>query len=93
MKHLAKFPSVRRDLALVLDKKVTFSEVYGIAVKGGKKLLKAVNLFDVYENVEHLGEGKKSYAVSYTLQDKDKTLTDKQIDKTNRLIVKYVFFI
>lgn len=86
---LPKFPSVKRDLALLLDKKVSFKEVKDLAFRTEKTLLKSVSLFDVYEG-EKLGAGKKSYAVSYTLQDDEKTLTDKQIDKImNKLIGSY----
>ncbi|MFL1895669.1 phenylalanine--tRNA ligase subunit beta [Aquimarina sp. 2-A2] len=77
---IAKYPAVRRDFALLLDQKVTFDEIYTIANQTEKKLLKQVNLFDVYEG-KNLPKGKKSYAVSFTLQDENKTLTDKQIDK------------
>ncbi|WP_274475797.1 phenylalanine--tRNA ligase subunit beta [Mangrovimonas aestuarii] len=77
---IPKYPEVRRDFALLLDNKVTFNEIYDIAGKTEKKLLKAVNLFDVYQG-KNLPEGKKSYAVSFTFQDEEKTLTDKQIDK------------
>lgn len=78
--ELSKFPAVKRDLALLLDKKVQFAEIEKIAFDTEKKLLKEVALFDVYEgkNLEH---GKKSYAVSFTLQDENATLNDKQIDK------------
>ncbi|GHV65939.1 phenylalanine--tRNA ligase beta subunit [Bacteroidia bacterium] len=86
---LPKYPSVKRDLALLLDKKVSFKEVKEIAWKTEKKLLKSVTLFDVYEG-EKLGADKKSYAVSFTLQDDEKTLTDSQIDKImNKLIGSY----
>ncbi len=86
---LPKYPSVKRDLALLLDKKVSFKEVKELALRTEKTLLKAVTLFDVYEG-EKLGAGKKSYAVSFTLQDDEKTLTDKQIDKImNKLIGSY----
>lgn len=86
---MPKFPSVKRDLALLLDKKVTFKEVRDIAMRTEKNLLKAVNLFDVYEG-EKLGADKKSYAISFTLQDEEKTLTDKQIDKImNKLMGTY----
>jgi phenylalanyl-tRNA synthetase beta chain len=71
---------VRRDFALLLDQAVTFESVYNLAFKTEKELLKKVNLFDVYEG-KNLPEGKKSYAVSFTIQDERKTLTDKQIDK------------
>ncbi len=77
---LSKFPSVKRDLALLLDSKTQFKEVYNLAFQSERKLLKEVDLFDVYEG-ENLPEGKKSYAVSFVLQDENKTLADKQIDK------------
>jgi phenylalanyl-tRNA synthetase beta chain len=67
-RQLAKFPSVRRDLALIVDKKLNFEQIVTIARKQGKNLLKDINLFDVYEHSEHLGADKKSYAVSYTFQ-------------------------
>lgn len=77
---LAKFPAVKRNLALLLDTKTEFKELYNAAFQSEKKLLKEVDLFDVYEG-ENLPEGKKSYAVSFLLQDETKTLADKQIDK------------
>ncbi|AZJ35955.1 phenylalanine--tRNA ligase subunit beta [Tenacibaculum singaporense] len=77
---LPKFPSVKRDLALLLDNKVEFKEIYNLAFQSERKLLKEVDLFDVYEG-DKLPEGKKSYAVSFVLQDENKTLADKQIDK------------
>lgn len=77
---MPKFPAVKRDLALLLDKHITFKEVRDIAMRTEKNLLKSVTLFDVYEG-EKLGADKKSYAVSFTLQDEEKTLVDKQIDK------------
>ncbi|MDH7914357.1 phenylalanine--tRNA ligase subunit beta [Winogradskyella sp. SYSU M77433] len=77
---IPKYPEVRRDFALLLDKNVTFEDIHTIAKKTEKQLLKNVNLFDVYEG-KNLPAGKKSYAVSFTLQDELKTLTDKQIDK------------
>ena len=86
---LSKFPSVKRDLALLLDKKVTFKEIKETAFRTEKSLLKSVTLFDVYEG-EKLGADKKSYAVSFTLLDEEKTLTDKQIDKImNKLMGAY----
>ena len=85
--EVAKFPEVRRDLALVLDKKVTFAEVEQVARGAETKLLKAVSLFDVYEG-KGIVEGMKSYAVSFILQDKDKTLNDKQIESTMAKIQK-----
>lgn len=77
---LPKFPSMRRDLALVVDKTVSFEQILNIARRQGKKLLKDTNLFDVYENEEQLGKGKKSYAVSFLFLDEQKTLKDTDID-------------
>lgn len=77
--EVAKYPEVRRDLALVVDKSVTFAEMEKVARNTEKKLLQRVSLFDVYEG-KGVPEGMKSYAISFILQDKDKTLTDKQID-------------
>ncbi|QIE58770.1 phenylalanine--tRNA ligase subunit beta [Rasiella rasia] len=77
---IPKFPKVKRDFALLLDESVTFSELQEAAFKTEKQLLKNVNLFDVYTG-KNLPKGKKSYALSFTLLDERKTLTDKQIDK------------
>ena len=77
---LPKFPAVKRDLALLLDNKKTFKEIYNLAFQSEKSLLKEVDLFDVYEG-DKLPQGKKSYAISFVLQDENKTLEDKQIDK------------
>ncbi|MEC8884403.1 MAG: phenylalanine--tRNA ligase subunit beta, partial [Bacteroidota bacterium] len=77
---IPKNPAVRRDFALLLDQEVTFDQIYQEAFTVEKKLLQNVALFDVYEG-KNLPEGKKSYAVSFTLQDEHKTLTDKEIDK------------
>lgn len=77
--EISKFPAVSRDLALLLDKSVEFSEIEKIAYQTEKKLLKEVCLFDVYEG-NKLPEGKKSYAVNFILQDNDKTLNEKQIE-------------
>ncbi|MBL7886539.1 MAG: phenylalanine--tRNA ligase subunit beta [Flavobacterium sp.] len=78
---IPKYPEVRRDLALLVDEKVSFESIYSIATQTEKSLLKEVNLFDVYQG-KNLPEGKKSYAVSFVIQDATKTLTDVQIDKT-----------
>lgn len=78
--ELPKFPEVRRDLSLLLNNSVTFNDLKSEAFRLEKKLLKSVSLFDVYEG-ENLEEGKKSYAISFIMQDETKTLTDKQIDK------------
>ncbi|MCA0154262.1 phenylalanine--tRNA ligase subunit beta [Winogradskyella vincentii] len=79
-KAIPKYPEVRRDFALLIDSSVTFEDIFTSAKQTEKQLLKTINLFDVYEG-KNLPEGKKSYAVSFTLQDENKTLTDKQIDK------------
>ncbi len=78
---IPKYPEVRRDLALLVDETVSFESIYTIANQTEKSLLKEVNLFDVYQG-KNLPEGKKSYAVSFVIQDASKTLTDAQIDKT-----------
>ena len=78
--EIPKYPEVRRDLALLIDKNVTYESIYTIAKQTEKALLKDINLFDVYEG-QNLHEGKKSYALSFTIQDNSKTLTDTQIDK------------
>ena len=85
--EISKFPAVKRDLALLLDKKVQFAEIEKIAYETEKKLLKEVSLFDVYEG-KNLEAGKKSYAVSFLLQDENATLNDKQIDKIMSKLVK-----
>jgi len=78
--ELPKFPAVKRDFALLLDDSVSFNEIYNLAFQAEKKLLKEVDLFDVYEG-DKLEKGKKSYAVSFLLQDENKTLNDVEIDK------------
>ncbi len=79
--ELSKYPTVRRDLALVLGQAVSFGEIRQLAAKTVKKLLKDVNLFDVFEDESKLGPGKKSYAVSFVFEDIEKTLQDKDIDQ------------
>ncbi len=86
-KEIPKYPEVSRDLALLVDKNVTFGQIKEVALKTEKKLLKSVSLFDIYEG-EKLGADKKSYAVNFILQDENKTLTDKQIDKIMSNMVK-----
>ena len=85
--ELTKFPAVKRDLALLIDKKVQFAEIEKIAYETEKKLLKEVSLFDVYEG-KNLEADKKSYAVSFMLQDENATLNDKQIDKIMQKLIK-----
>ncbi|UPS90684.1 phenylalanine--tRNA ligase subunit beta [Bizionia sp. M204] len=77
---ISKYPEIRRDFALLIDNSVTFESIHTIAKQSEKHLLKSINLFDVYQG-SNLPSGKKSYAVSFTFQDENKTLTDKQIDK------------
>ena len=85
--ELSKFPAVKRDLALLIDRSVTFAEIEKIAYDTEKKLLKEVSLFDVYEG-KNLDAGKKSYAVSFLLQDENQTLNDKTIDKVMSKLIK-----
>jgi phenylalanyl-tRNA synthetase beta chain len=85
--EIPKFPAVRRDLALLLDKKVTYKELEELAFNAERKLLKGVNLFDIYEG-DKLEAGKKSYAVSFMLQDEEATLNDKQIDNVMQKLIK-----
>ncbi|SHI65110.1 phenylalanyl-tRNA synthetase beta subunit [Tangfeifania diversioriginum] len=84
--ELPKFPSVRRDLALLIDKNVTFQQIKDAAFKTERKILKDVGLFDVYEG-KGIPEDKKSYAVKFTLRDENRTLKDKQIDKTMKKLL------
>lgn len=84
--ELSKYPEVKRDLALLVDKEVTFAELRRIAFATEKKLLREVSLFDVYEG-DKLPEGKKSYALSFMLEDKNRTLTDNDIDRSMKNLV------
>jgi phenylalanyl-tRNA synthetase beta chain len=84
--ELPKYPEVRRDLALLLDKPVQFNQLRDLAFRSERKLLQSVDLFDVYEG-KGVPEGKKSYAVSYILRDDEKTLNDKQIEKIMQKLV------
>jgi phenylalanyl-tRNA synthetase beta chain len=83
VRPIAKFPKVKRDLALLIEEHVSFDQLKSVALKTEKRLLKDVSLFDVYTG-KNIPKGKKSYALSFTLQDTNKTLTDKQIDKIMR---------
>ncbi len=85
-KEVPKYPAVRRDLSMLVDQQVTFDELKAIAFKTEKKLVKEVQIFDVYEG-DKLPEGKKSYALNFTLQDEEQTLTDKQIDAIMQKII------
>jgi phenylalanyl-tRNA synthetase beta chain len=84
--ELPKYPEVRRDLALLLDKTVQFNQLRDLAFRSERKLLQSVDLFDVYEG-KGVPEGKKSYAISYILRDDEKTLNDKQIEKIMQKLV------
>jgi len=85
--ELPRFPEVRRDLSLLLDKSVTYSRIREIALKTEKKLLTRINLFDVYEG-DRINHHKKSYAVSFVLQDKEATLTDEKIDRIMKKLME-----
>ena len=85
-KNISKFPAVKRDLALVVDKDTTFENIEQVVKESDKKLIKQVSLFDVYDKLQELG--KKQYAISIVLQDEQNTLTDKQIEATVDKIVK-----
>jgi len=85
--EISKYPAVSRDLALLLDKNVSFAQIVQIAKQTEKKLLQRVELFDVYEG-KNLPEGKKSYAVNFILQDAEKTLNDKAIDAIMQKLIK-----
>lgn len=85
--EISKFPEVRRDLSLVIDKSVTFQAIQKVAQQYEKNILKSVSIFDVYEG-KNLGEGKKSYSVAFILQDNNQTLTDKVIDSTMERLMK-----
>lgn len=84
--NISKFPEVRRDLALVLDENVTFAEIEKLAFETEKKQLKRINLFDEYRGMNL--SGKKQYAISFVLQDSEKTLTDKQIESIMDKFIK-----
>jgi phenylalanyl-tRNA synthetase beta chain len=90
MTELNRFPTMRRDLALVIGNTVKFADLATLAGKVGKKLIKDINLFDVYEDEERLGKDKKSYAISFTFENTERTLNDKEVDKVmNELIRTY----
>jgi phenylalanyl-tRNA synthetase beta chain len=78
--EVPKFPAVRRDLSLLLDRSVAYAQLEQIAYQAERKLLREVDLFDVYEG-DKLPAGKKSYALSFILQDSGRTLTDEQVEK------------
>lgn len=85
--EISKFPEVRRDLSLVIDKSVTYAEVQAVAEKAGGKLLRKIGVFDVYQG-DKIDSDKKAYALSFYLQDQENTLTDKVIDKTMSKLIQ-----
>ena len=84
---LPKFPEVRRDLALLIDERVSFADMRKAAFKAGRKLLRQVSLFDVYRG-DKIPQGKKQYALSFVIRDLDKTLTDKDVERFMENMVK-----
>ena len=86
--EVSKFPTTRRDLALVIDNSINFVDIAAIARKVGKKLIRDINLFDVYENEQQLGAGKRSYAVSFVFEDPERTLQDKDADLVMDQLIK-----
>ena len=86
-REISKFPAVSRDLALLIDKQVEFQSIETLAMQTEKKLLKRVELFDVYEG-KNLPEGKKSYAVNFILQDENATLKDQQIEAIMQKLIR-----
>ncbi len=84
--QLPKYPSVKRDLALLLDENVRYKQIVDLAYKVEKKLIEEINIFDVYKG-KNIPQGKKSYAISIILRDKNKTLTDKQVDKVMKKLI------
>ncbi|MFZ9504715.1 MAG: hypothetical protein ACO263_09115 [Cyclobacteriaceae bacterium] len=87
IEELPKFPKVRRDLSLVLDTGIDFSQIREVIQQTEKKLIREIQVFDVYEG-KNLQDGKKAYAVAFTLQDEAKTLTDTEIDQVMERLIK-----
>lgn len=87
-KALSKFPAVRRDLAMVVGKEIPFAKVLELAQKQAKRLLKDVNLFDIFEDETKIGKDKKSLAVTFTFQDEEKTMRDQEIDQIMQNIIQ-----
>jgi phenylalanyl-tRNA synthetase beta chain len=89
IQEVPKFPEVRRDLSLVIDKKVSFEEIRKLVMSTEKQLIKSIIAFDVYEG-ENIPAGKKAYALGFTLLNESKTLTDEEIEKTmDQLMVAF----
>jgi len=90
VKEISRFPQVRRDLAVVVDKSVTFGAIAELADRPAGPLAKSVELFDVYEDAERLGEGKRSYAIRFVFERLDRTLKDKEVDKAMAAVTKAI---
>lgn len=86
-KEISKFPEVQRDLSLVLDTKVSFAQLRDLAYQKERKLLKSVNVFDVYQG-DNLGAGKKAYSLRFVLEDTTQTLTDHTIDQVMQKLMQ-----
>ena len=86
VKPVAKYPEVRRDLSLVINKSVSYKDILELTQKTERNLIKSVDVFDVYEG-ERIEQNKKAYALKFILQDNTKTLTDKVIDKTMKRLM------
>jgi len=86
--EINKFPPVRRDLALIIDNSIKFADIASIARKVGKNLIRDLSLFDVYENPSQLGPGKQSYAISFTFENSERTLQDKEVDQVMDQLIK-----
>ena len=84
---IPKYPPVRRDLSLIIENSISYTNIEKTIKKADRRLIQDVNIFDVYENEAQLGEGKKSYSVNILLQDKQKTLEDKVIDKAMKKVI------
>lgn len=87
IKTISKYPATDRDLALIIDEGVKFDEIVAIARKTEKKLITDISLFDIYRHADHIGEGKKSYAIRFIFQDESKTLKDKEVDKVMKKMI------
>jgi len=85
---ISKFPGTNRDLAIIINEKIKFEEIASVVRKVEKKLIKEVNLFDIYRNAEQIGDNMKSYAVRFVFQDVSKTLKDKEVDKVMNKIIQ-----
>jgi phenylalanyl-tRNA synthetase beta chain len=87
LSEISRYPEVRRDLSLVIDKRISFKDIRRVALQQGSQLIRNINVFDYYEG-ENIGIDKKAYAMSFILQDPEKTLTDKVIDKTMERLIR-----